>query len=260
MLILFNLGLVLISPAVNAEEYHLGFADKTRLTLIYEYTDVDSDLLEELAETTDDDIYEELSKIDEGNKIKLVISGIVDEEDHWLINVELYTGNELDKQGNDFETKVYKKPEKLADNILGTDAVISSFYFMPVDTKKYLDRFEEVALEDDSYLEMEYELYVNNTKITFDYTPFGYSDTVIQEYGDDGILVSFRILYYDKSVFEMELINSYEDYRVIIYSIVAIIILVIGISCLIFIVANRKKKSGSIDSKQRINEMLKDIN
>ncbi len=179
LLILFNISLILISPSVKAEEYQLGFANKTRLTLIYEYTDVDSDLLEELADSTNDDIYEELSKVDEGDKLKLVISSIVDDEDHWLINVELYTGKELDQQSSDFETKVYKKPEKLVDKILGTDAVINSFYFMPVDIEKYLDKFEELALEDDNYLEMDYELYVNDTKITFDYTPFGYSDTVM---------------------------------------------------------------------------------
>lgn len=259
--ILFNLGLVLISPTVKAEEYQLGFADKTRLTLIYEYTDVDPDLLEELADTTEDEIYEDLSQISEGDILKLVISSIDEQDGCWEIIVERYTGKNLDKQGDDLETRAYKKPKDLASEILDSEAGdISSFYFTPIDAEKYLHELEDLIVETEDYQEVEYELSVDDRALIFDYTPFGYTDTVIQEYGEDGVLVLFRIMYYDESVFSMELINSYEDYSVIVYNVVISAVVVVAVFSIVIIInRKREKKQRSLGSKEKINEMLKDI-
>ena len=261
LLILLNLSLIFISPTVKAEEYQLGFADKTRLTLIYEYTDVDPDLLEELADTTEDEIYEDLSQINEGDKLKLVISNVDEQDAYWLIKVDLYTGKNLDKKGNDFETEVYKKPKDLADEILDSESEdISSFYFIPTDAKKYLHKLEDLIIETEEYQEVEYELSVDDRALIFDYTPFGYADIVIQEYGEDGVLVLFRIMYYDESVFSMELINCYEDYSVVVYNVVVVVVLVIAIFSVVIVVTHRKeKKQQSLGSKEKINEMLNDI-
>ena len=67
-------------------------------------------------------------------------------------------------------------------------------------------------------------------------------------------------MYYDESVFSMELINSYEDYSVIVYNIIIIPVVVVAVFSIVIIInRKREKKQRSLDSKEKINEMLKDI-
>ena len=259
LLILFNLGLVLISPSVKAEEYQLGFADKTRLTLIYEYTEVDEDLLEYLADESGDETYEDFAEINEGKKIKMVISKIEEQDKHWSIEIESYSGKSLDRRGKNLNTKVYKKPEGLVDKIFESDTEALSLYFVPIDTQKYLEEFEDIAVEEDEYLEKEYELKVNKSMIIFDYILFGYSDMVIQEYGEDGILTLFKVLCYAESAFKMELIDSYEDYSIVVYTISFVITLIISILSISYFLAIKKNKKESLDSKILVYKMLNDI-
>lgn len=260
LLILFNLGIILVSPSVKAEEYQLGFADKTRLTLIYEYAKVESDLLEYLAGESGDETYEDLAETREGKKIKMVVSRIEEQDKHWIIEVESYSGKDLDQRGEDFDAKVYKKPKSLVDKIFESDMEALSLYFMPLDTKKYLEEFEDIAVEDDEYLGKEYELLVNKTELIFDYTFFGYSDTVIREYGeDDGILTVFQVLCYAESAFKMELIDSYEDYSILVYTISFIIVLIISTLCVSYFLIINKKKKEPLESKMIVNKMLNDI-
>lgn len=260
LLILMNLGLIIVSPVVKAEEYQLGFDNKTRLTLVYEYTKVESDLLGYLADTTGADEYEDLAKIDEGDQFKMVISDIDETEDFWLITVELYSGENLDERGDDLETKVYKKPSKLVNKIFEDDTEdTSSLYFMPLDTEKYLESLEELAIEDIEYSEVSYSIFVDGTELTFDYTGSGYSDTLIQEYGEDGILESFVIKSNGEEVFKRELIDSYEDFSVAIYSIFTIIVSIISILSVSAFIIQKRKKNEPLDSKLKVDKILKDI-
>jgi len=257
VLILFSLGLVLISPSVNAKEYQLGFADKTRLTLIYEYTEVDSDKLEDLADSTEDDFYNDLGKLNKGDKFKLVVSDINELENYWLLSVELYKGKSLDERDDDFESRIFKKPKDLASKILKSDTEDkSSFFFLPVETEGYLKKVEEHILEDDKYLEEDYEFIVDNTKLIFDYVPSGYLDTFLQEYNDDGTLNLFEILCNYKTVFKIELVDSYEDYNIIIYSTIIIIVSVIAVLSISTLLVKKKKKEEPLDPKIKVNNIL----
>jgi hypothetical protein len=130
---------------------------------------------------------------------------------------------------------------------------------MPLDTKDYLEKFEEIVVEDDEYLEVDYELTVDDTELTFDYTYSGYSDTLIQEYKEDGILLSFEILCDGEGVFKRELIDSYEDYSIIIYTVSIIIVSIVAILCISIFIIIKKKKKEPLDPKVKVNKMLKDI-
>ncbi len=260
LFIMLNLSLVFVSPVAKAEEYQLGFENKTRLTLIYEYTKVDSDLLESLADTTGVEEYEDLAEIDEGDKLKMVISEIDEKEDYWLITIELYSAKDLDQRRDDIETKVYNKPENLVNKILGSDTDDAfSNYFMPLDTKKYLEKLEELVIEDDEYLEVDFELFADDTKLTFDYRMSGYSDTLTHEYNEDGILESFEIKSNGASAFKRELIESYEDYSVIILTATVVIISIVGfIGVSTFFILKRKNRE-PLDSKSQVDKMLKNV-
>jgi len=217
------------------------------------------ELLEDLAEDTEDNIYQDLTKISEGDKIKIVISEVVEKDDFWAIDVEVYSGKNLDQRGEDFETKVYKKPDGLVDSFFSSDdGETYSLYFLPVDTKTYLEKFESLVLECDDYLEEEFELSVDGRELIFDYTPYGYYDTFIQEYSDDGIINILEILYNGDTVLKRELIDSYEDYSYIISTVFIIIISVVSAICIsyFFVIKKRKRET---DSKTIINKMLKDV-
>lgn len=260
LFIMLNLSLVFVSPVAKAEEYQLGFENKTRLTLIYEYTKVDSDLLESLADTTGVEEYENLAEIDEGDKFKMVINEIDEEEDYWLISVELYSGKDLDQWIDDIENKVYKKPEKLANKFFDSDTDDTfSIYFMPLDTKKYLERLEESVIEDDEYLEVDYKFFTDNAKLTFDYTMSGYSDKLIQQYNEEGILESFEIVSSGKKAFKRELIESYEDYSVVIFTATFIIISLVGILSVTAFVILKRRNNEPLDSKKQVDKMLQNV-
>ena len=260
LFIMLNLSLVFVSPVAKAEEYQLGFENKTRLTLIYEYTKVDSDLLDSLADTTGVEEYDDLAEIDEGDKLKMIISEIDEEDDYWLITIELYSGKDLDQWIDDLEARVYKKPEKLANRIFDSDTEDTfSIYFMPLDIGKYLEKLKELVIEDDEYLEADFELFADDTKLTFDYTMSGYSDKLVHEYDEDGILESFEIKFDGISVFKRELIESYEDYSIIVFIATIITISIVGIISVSAFVILKRKNGEPLDSKNQVDKMLQNV-
>jgi len=254
-------GVLFSFTSVKAEEeYQLTLTEGT--TLIYEYTKVDEDLLEDLADSTGVEEYEDLAEIDEGDQLKMVIATIEKEEDHWIIMVELYKGKEFEERGEDLEVKIYKDPSDLKDKILeevDDDDDQSNLYFLPVNVKEYLDNFEESVIEDERYFEAEYELSVDDTELTFDYTPLGYSDTIEQTYNEDGILEEFTILCNGEDAFKRELIDiSQESFNILSITILSIIS-ISAISTIIGIYILRKKKYFPSDPEKIVDKLLNEV-
>jgi len=261
LLILCNLGIILISPSINADEkYHLGFTDKTNFTLIYEYTVVDDDKLEHLFQTTGVELYEDLAEIDEGERFKMVITDIEEDDNDWSIEISLYSGNNLDESGDDIEVKVYKDPEDLVEELFEeSENEASAFYFMPLDVEDYLEDFNTLVIEDDRYLEEDYYLYLDERELIFDYTSYGYSDIFVQEYNNDGILESLIILCDGKEAFKRELVDSYEDYSVTVYSTIIIITSFLSILGSVAYISYRRKRLKPSEPQNKIDKMLKKI-
>ena len=255
-----SLSLILISASVSGEEYQLGFTEESHLTLIYEYNKIDKDLLEYLSESTGDDSYESLAETDEGAQFKIIISTIDDEKDYWKIIASIYIGEDLNQQGSDIESKVYKNPDKLADKILlDEEDDISSIYFLPVDSEEYLEDFEGEIKGDERYLSAEYILDVDKRELTFDFTPYGYPDKIILEYNEIGVQESLEILCDGELAFKLELIEYYEDHKSIIFSVTIIIIAIISILSVYGIIIKKRKERPLPDPKNRIKKMLKYI-
>ena len=252
-------GVVFSFITVKAdEEYRLTLTEGT--TLIYEYTEVDEDLLEDLADTTGVEDYEDLAEIDEGDKIKMVITEIEEKDDNWVIIVELYKGKDFNERGEDVEVKVYKKPSDLKDEVLeGEEDEQSHLFFLPVSVEDYLDRLEESVIKDERYYEAEYELSVEDTELTFDYTIVGYSDTIEQKYSEDGILEEFVILCDGEEAFKRELVDiSQESFNVLSITIISVISAV-AISVIIGTVVIKKKKYFTTDPEKTVDKLLNEI-
>lgn len=112
------------------------FYYKYAIALIYEYSEIDDEELEYLAKSTVIDGYEDLPDIEEGEQFKMDLIKIKNKEDYWEITSALYPGENLDKCGEDIESKMYKKPEDLADEILEEeDKHYFSLYFLPIDVE-----------------------------------------------------------------------------------------------------------------------------
>lgn len=214
--------------------------------------------MNELSEATEDDSYKDLAEVEEGERLKIVISNIHERENDWSITAEVYKGKDLSQRGNDFKTLVYRQPEDLVEEVLISDAGgINSLFFFPIDVKDYLSEFEEIAKEDEEYYEKDYELIVDDKSLIFDYTFFGYLDTYVQEYNSEGILELFKILSSGKTAFKMELINSYEDYSNIIFAVI-----ICSISSMLltsFFILRKKRSRKPLDSKDKINKMLSKV-
>ena len=251
-------GIFFSFTIVRAEdEYQLTLTEGT--TLIYEYTKVDEDLLEELADSTGVEEYEDLAELDEGDQLKMVIATIEEDDDHWLITVELYKGKEFEDRGEDLEVKVYKDPSDLKDEILEEGDDQSSLYFFPVNVKEYLDSLEDRILEDERYYEADYELSVEDAKLTFDYTSLGYSDTIEQTYSEDGILEELKILCYGEDAFKRELVDvSQETINSLSITILSIIS-ISAISTIIAIYILRKKQYFASDPEKVVDKLLNEV-
>ncbi len=264
LLFLSFIGLILVSSSVRAEEeYQLGVS--TNLTLVYEITEVDKEELENLARSSEDDTYKDLAELEEGTKFKLVISEIKEKDDSWVITSVFYSGENLDQQGDDLESKVFKDPSDLADDILSEeDAEESLFYFLPVEIEDYLEELEENILEDDEYLEVAYDVYVDGSELTFDYTPYGYDDTIVQEYTEDGILDSYTVLSDDEEVFKEELVDSFISSEfngdfTFIRTIVACSIVAIASSVSVVAYKKKKVRPESLEIQEKVKKMLKEV-
>ena len=57
----------------------------------------------------------------------------------------------------------------------------------------------------------------------------------------------------------MELVDSYEDFSLIIYTVTVIMVSIVAIICASKFINTRKKKEEPIDPKIKINKMLNDI-
>ena len=241
------------------DEYQLTLTKGT--TLIYEYTEVDEDLLEYLADTTGVEEYEDLAEIDEGEQIKMVITEIEEKDDHWLITVELYKGKDFNERGEDIEVKVYKKPSDLKDEVLeGEEDEQSHLFFLPVSVEDYLDSFEESVIEDERYYEVDYELYVDDTKFVFDYTAVGYSDAIEQKYSEEGILEEFMVLCNGEDAFKRELIDISSKGNFALSITILSVVSVIATSIIIMTVINKRKRyKKSSDSEKIVEKLLNDI-
>ena len=259
-LVLWNLGAVISFIAVKAdEEYQLKITEGT--TLIYENTKVDEDLLESLSDTTGVEDYEELSKEKKGEQFKLVISNIVEKEDHWSLVVELYRGKDFNEREEDIEFKVYKNPSDLKDEIFeeGNDP---NLHFLPNDIEDYLIKLEDMVTEDDRYYEVDYNLYVDDTELTFDYTPTGYSDKIEYKYSEDGILEEFTISCDSEEAFKRELIEISNGSNIVLLITIISTISIIGT---IFIVVKaifkkkKNKKRNPSNSEKLVEKLLNDI-
>jgi len=248
------------TPVKAEEKYQLTLTEGS--TLIYEYTKVDKDLLKYLADSTGVEEYEDLAEIDEGDKFKIVIATIEEKEDNWLITIELYRGKDFTDRAEDLEVKVYKDPSDLKDKILeevNDDEDQSYLYFLPVNVKEYLESFEENIIEDERYYEADYELSVDDTELTFDYTIVGYSDIIEQSYNDDGILEEFVILCDGEEAFKRELIDiSQESFNVLSITILSVVS-VVAISFIIGIYIFKKKKYVASDPEKKVDKLLNEL-
>jgi len=254
-------GVLFSCTTVRGEdEYELMLSEGT--TLVYEYTEVNEDLLEELADSTGVEEYEDLAEIDEGDKIKMVIFAIEEEDERWVITLELYKGKDFEERAEDLEVKVYKDPSDLKDKILeevDDDDDQSYLYFLPVNVKDYLESFEESVIEDDRYYEVNYELSVDDTELTFDYTIVGYSDIIEQIYNDDGILEKFSILCDGEDAFKRELIDiSQESLNVLSLTVLSVISMLTS-SVIIGVYIFKKKKYVASDPEKKVDKLLNEV-
>ena len=190
----------------------------------------------------------------------MVIATVEEEEDRWIITVELYKGKDFEERAEDLEVKVYKDPSDLKDEILEEeDDDQSSLYFLPLNVEEYLDSFEESVIEDERYYDADYELSVEDTELMFDYTPLGYSDTVEQTYNDDGILEKFVILSDDKEALKRELVDiSQESFNVLSITILSIIS-VVASSVFIGMHIFKKKKYVASDPEKKVDKILNEL-
>jgi hypothetical protein len=258
-LVIWNVSLIYSFTSVEAEEtYELTLTEGT--SLIYEYTKVDEDLLEELADSTGVEEYEDLAELDEGDQVKMIITTIAEEEDRWIITVELYRGKNFEERAEDLEVNVYKDPSDLKDEILEEeDDDQLSFYFFPVNVKTYLESFEESVIDDERYLKVDYELFVDDTGLTFDYTPLGYSDTIEQTYTEDGILEEFKILCYGEDAFKRELVDISQETINILSITILSVISISAISTIIVIYILRKKQYFASDPEKVVDKLLNEV-
>ncbi|MFX1258285.1 MAG: hypothetical protein ACFFAN_10520 [Promethearchaeota archaeon] len=258
-----SFGLILLSAAVKGKEYALGVSEEDHLALIYEYTKVDDKELKNLAESTGVGEYEDLADIKEDNQFKMDLYKIESKENYWEITSALYSGENLDKRGEDVESKAYKNPEDLADKILEEEAKADfSLYFLPVDVEDYLEELEESILDSDEYYEVEYDLFVDGSELTFDYTPYNYSDTIVQEYNGKGILESFEILSDGEKVFKLELVDSYEEQFSLSLVFIAIIVTIVAVSTaavsyVCWILVLKKKKPSKKEESNKYTDHIK---
>lgn len=259
--VFWNFGLIFsLTPVKANEEYKLALTEGT--TLIYEYTKVDEDLLEDLADSTGVEEYEDLAKIDEGDQLKMVITTIKEEDDRWIITVELYKGKEFEERAEDLEVKVYKDPSDLKDEILEEeedDDDQSNLYFLPVNVKDYLDSFEECVIEDERYYEADYELSVDDTELEFDYTIVGYSDTLEQTYTEDGILEEFVILCDGEDAFKRELVDISQENVNVLSIMILSVVSVVASSVIIVIYIFKKKKYVASDPEKKADRLLNEV-
>ena len=240
-MVLWNLGLVISFTAVKAdEEYQLKLTEGT--TLIYENTKVDEDLLEYLSDTTGVEDYEDLAEEKKGEQFKLVIANIAEKEDHWLLVVQLYRGKDLSEREEDIEFKVYKKPSDLKDEIL-EDENDPDLHFLPNNIEDYLIELMNSVIDDDKYYQVDYNLYVDDTELTFDYTPMGYSDKIEYKYSEDGILEEFAISCDGEEAFKRELIEISSGSNIILLITIPIAISIIGTIFIVAKVMFKKKKN-----------------
>ncbi|MFX1258763.1 MAG: hypothetical protein ACFFAN_12960 [Promethearchaeota archaeon] len=93
-----------------------------------------------------------------------------------------------------------------------------------------MEDLEDSVLESDDYCEVEYDLYVEGSKLTFDYAPYNYSDIIVQEYYGKGILESFEILSDRNEAFELKLVNSYKEQFSISVVFIPIIFIIVAVS------------------------------
>lgn len=259
VLLLWIFGIIFSFTTVRAEdEYQLTLTEGT--TLIYEYTEVDEDLLKYLSDSTGVEEYEDLAEIDEGDRLKMVIATIEEEDDRWVIIVELYIGKDFEERAEDLEVKIYKDPSDLKDKILEEEEEDQpNLNFLPVNVEDYLDNLEESVIEDERYYGMEYDFLVDDTEVIFDYTYSGYSSVIEYKHTEDGILEEIIILCDGEDAFKRELVDiSQESFNVFSITVLGVIS-IISSSFIIGIYVFKKKQYIASDPEKKVDRLLNEV-
>lgn len=229
-------------------QYKLGLKERT--VLIYEFSTVNTTLLDILAEY--DYSYKELSDIPEGFTTKWVINNIDSKKNNWTISANLFTGDNLDVYSGNLQTVCFRSPELFSISVFNSSDVFLDF--LPVDVTEYLLEFNSCIpdLFNDT-------CYINDKSIIFDFRPLGYNDTIIYQYNTQGILEEYNILYGSQAALSRILIKSNRQQEPF-HSFIILIIIIISILSLIgFVIIYKYKLKGKSPKKSRTRKYLKHI-
>ena len=173
--IIFLFIIIFVFPlpikSVKAKTRNLGITENT--VLIYEYTEIDKELIEYLGE--EDDVYKSYKDVEKGDRFKLTFPIIVENEDFWHIVVETHSGENLDILTSSYAIWVYKSTSDLLQQINKEENV--SFLLFPEDSNQYMEELN-ATLDPDEY---DYGFEVRNSAILLDFTPLGYSDLILRQ-------------------------------------------------------------------------------
>ncbi len=239
VLIFFFSYCFLIPYTIANGSYKLGI--KLNSDLIYEYSYIDSDLLEKL-ENEDPHSYSGLSQKSQGSQEKWIIIEILENQTYWRIQIDGYIGVSFRKNAGQWYKFVYKNPASISSGFIwnGTrpNWVFGEPTFIPTNINEYLYNYNQsIPL---TYQNITYSTY---TQIIFDFTPVNFSDTLIYEFDHRGFLKSFQLFYKNSLAWKLELIkyNVGIDY-VLITTIIIVVISTSLISLEIYLIIKRKKR------------------
>ena len=251
---LFFLSILLVivplSISSSNTEYNLSF--KESATMTYQYTIIDAELLDFLAEH--DPSYWGLSDIEVGTQIKWAVFEILSNTSCWNIKSKVYREMEEKVYIGNFEAIVFKSPADLSNNLFNVSG--SSPFFLPINTTTYLVSFKD-------YIPSNYSdiCIVNNTELIFDWRSIGLNDTIAYSYNIDGIMDGYYILCDYEVALAFELIKYNKGTEELDYTLWMVITVISAVSLVPIIIFIKKKyfKRKRVTQRKKKNRILRKI-
>ncbi len=248
--VLMDLIIIPLSISSSDTQYKLGFRESATMT--YQYTIIDVELLDFLAEY--DPSYWGLSDIDVDTQIEWKVYEISSNTSCWNIKSKVYRGMEEKVYIGNFEVPVFKSPADLSHNLFNGSG--SSPYFLPTNTTTYLVSFKD-------YIPLNYSdiCIVNNSELIFDWKSIGFNDTIVYSYNIDGVMDGYYILCDYEVALAFELINYTKGKEKVDYNLWIVIIIISFVSLVPITIFVRKKylKKKRVSLRRKKDRLLKKI-
>lgn len=194
--LLFISSLILFQNLNANNAFKLGIEENAEC--VYEYRSINTDLLNKLAQ--ENYSYAGLLLVENGIRIKWVLSEVEENFNYWLITIRVYRGSSFQNYVDSFKAHVFKDILNFSNELFS--GILSVKFIIPKNVSVYLQGFNNTIPS--SFKNISYSY---NKSIIFDYLVKGRNDTIVYTYNDIGLLRSYQILYNHTKVFDFVLVN-----------------------------------------------------